>query len=216
MAEGVLMLWLKAKLEDKRDQNGYIFVGVMLFILLMPLLHTYRVRVSQTAFLLLIAALSLRGASRSGWEQGRPIVGFLAAFGGASLIAVSSFFATAMVFTVDTAAVAIAFGAGVAAVEAGWNAESLRVVSGARWLLPLFRVFMLLGPIALSAMVIGGRLPLIYAATLLPLMPASRTIAKIGTSGPLEQGHFAPIAGSYMLFLGILVGCRLYVVGVFS
>ena len=211
MTEGTLMLWLKAKQAGKAQARGYAIVAAIFGVCVLLLFQFFRIRASQELFILLLAALSLRGMSRAGWEQGRPQVAIITTFVGHTLTALLSLLCCFSELSWPMATFALAIGAAVSAVEMTWNTVKLTGPGAVRWVPALFRVSLVLGPLLVATMALLGQLSphyvLVYA-TLFLVIPILRGLAKRGAGIPHS---LRGVAGVYLLFVAIMIGCRLYI-----
>jgi hypothetical protein len=210
MAESTVMLWYKAKVQKLPENRGYVFVTILLAAGVLVLLQLFRARVEQPTFLLALGSLSLRGMSRSGWEQNRRALAFGTSFAGAALLGAVSFSLMLDRIPWQGGLLACAFGSMVAAVECAWFAGDTLVDSVAKWQTPLFRCALFLGPIVVGTLAFLSQLPLCFAAVYL-VLPAAAKVAKVVTErGYVAAVDFKAAAGVYLLFVGIILACRGY------
>lgn len=210
MAESSVMLWHRAKHRQSESSRGYGFVTLLLGIVLLGLLSIFRARSSQSLFLLTLAMISMRGMSRAGWEQGRPRVAFGAAISGATLLTLLAFFAVSPDFYWEKIAFATAIGCAAASVEATWFGDALKAPTESRWALPLYRLVLLAGPVVVATMALAGYLPRCYTAVYVLVPFAARIIKQASGSGVILTSCYPATAGVYAGFIGIIVGCLLY------
>jgi hypothetical protein len=215
MAEGSAMLWMRAKSEASEKTRTYLLVTIIFSALTVGLLQYLRMLSHQGVFLLVLATLSLRGMSRTGWEHGRPLAGFLGAILGNSLIALISLLFIAPLFYWQSAVTAFAIGIAVSSVEASWYADSFSTIS-ARWSLPLFRLSLCLGPVSITTMSMTNQIPPSYLLSVLTVLAASRVIKRIPNDGRIPNTFLTGAAGIYLIFLTILSLCRAYESGLFT
>lgn len=215
MAEGTAILWMKAKSEASEKTRTYLFITIIFAALTVAFLQYVRTLSNQGVFLLILGTLSLRGMSRTGWENGRPLAGFLAAMLGNSLIALVSLLFIAPTFYWQSAVTALAIGTAVGTVEASWYAESFSTTK-ARWPLPLFRLSLCLGPVIIATMGMANQIPQPYLLAVLTVLAAGRVIKTANTSGRIPDTFFTGAAGIYLLFLTIMSVCRAYESGMFT
>lgn len=210
MAESSIMLWYRAKRQQTASSRGYGFVTLLVGIVLLGLLSIFRVRTSQSLFLLTLAMISVRGMSRAGWEQGRPRVALAAAITGAMLLTLLSFFAISPEFYWEKITFAIAIGCSVASVEATWFGDALKAPSEARWALPVYRVVLLAGPVIVATMALVGSLPRYYVAVYALIPFAARIIKRASQGGVNLTSCYPATAGVYTGFVGIITACLFY------
>ncbi len=210
MAESTVMLWYKAKVEKRPENRGYLVVTLLLAAGMLVLLQFFRARVEQPTFLLVLGSLSLRGMSRSAWEQNRQKLAFTTSFAGAGLLAAASFSLMRDRIPWQGGVLACAFGSMVAAVECTWFARDGLVDSVAKWQTPLFRCALFIGPLAVGTLAFLGQLPLCFAAVYLALPVAARFAKKVTERGFVARVDFQGAAGIYLLFVGIIIACRGY------
>jgi hypothetical protein len=211
MAEGVVMLWYRAKVSGVPTSRGYAFVGFGLGFILLLLLSAYRARVDQVVFILTLGMLSLRGMARTSWEQGRCAVGFATSVVGLALLALVSLFTASPDWHWQKGVTALAIGASVASVEVAWFATPSFVAQAARWLLPAFRVLVFSGPVLIATLALLGALPRqavsVYLAV--PLLAwLIRQTSKGGTGNGADLTKlFRATAGVCAGFLAIIAVC---------
>jgi hypothetical protein len=214
MTEGAAILWMKARSQASDRTKGLLFVTILCGVLTVAVLQYGRTLSSQGIFLLLLATLSVRGMSRSGWENGRPLAGFIGAILGnslltlTSLISITSLRSTSSTLDWQTVAVAVAIGSSIGAVEASWYAKVFTKVSLIRWALPLYRVSLCLGPIIIATMGMTNQIPLSYALTSIVLLVATRTLTTANAQSAIPHRMIRGSAGIYLLFLTIMVVCK--------
>lgn len=205
MTEGAAILWIKAKLEASEKTRSYLLVTMVCAMLTVAFLQYLRGLTSQGIFVITLGALSIRGISRSAWENKRPGAGFAAAIGGNTLITLISFLFFIPALDWQSVACACAIGISIAAVEASWYAHSF---SSESWALPAFRLALCLGPVIITLMTISNQLPQPYLLTILVILLASRLIKKTRTTRTIPADFLRGAAGIYIAFLTIMIGCR--------
>ena len=213
MAEGTTILWMQAKSEASEKTRTYLLTTIIFAALTVAFLQYLRTLSNQGVFLLVLATLSIRGMSRTGWENGRPLAGFIGAVLGNSLIALISLLFIAPALYWQSVVTALAIGTAVGAVEASWYANSFSKIS-ARWALPLFRVALCLGPVIIATMGMANQIPLSYVLSVLTVLGAGRVIKRANNDGNIPNTFLAGAAGIYLLFLTIMSLCRAYESGI--
>lgn len=214
MTEGAAILWMKAKNEASERTKGYLIVTILCGALTVGVLQYGRTLSSQGIFLLVLATLSIRGMSRSGWENGRPLAGFLGAILGNSLLTLISILSLTSLLSVapsldwQSATVALAIGSSIAAVEASWHASAFSTESLTRWALPLYRITLCLGPIIVATMGMTNQIPLSYALTSIVLLTATRTLNAANTRNAIPSKILRGAGGIYLLFVTIMMVCK--------
>jgi len=208
MTEGSAILWMKAKSEAIERSKGYLIVTVLCGAITVAVLQYGRTLSSQGIFLLILATLSVRGMSRSGWENGRPLAGFVGALLGNSLLTLTSLLAITPQVDWQSAAVAIAIGSSIAAVEASWHADVFSRESLTRWALPFYRITLCLGPIVVATMGMTNQIPLSYALTSIVLLIATRTLNTANTRNEIPSHMLRGAGGIYLLFVTLMVVCK--------
>jgi hypothetical protein len=169
---------------------------------------------SQGIFLLTLAALSVRGMSRSGWENGRPLAGFFGAIVGNSILnlialaSLTSLLPLSAGIDWHTVAVALSIGSSIAAVEASWYAKAFPKEALTRWALPLYRVTLCLGPIIIATMGMTNQIPLSYALTSVIVLVATRTLNSANTRGEIPSKLIRGAGGIYVLFMASMLMCK--------
>jgi hypothetical protein len=209
MTEGVFMLWIREKNAGSANSRGYGIVALFLGLIVLVLLQTFRAQSTQAQFLLLLAALALRGMSRSSWEQGRPNVALIATPLAHSAAALLSFLVVTLNISWQAALISISIGAFTGAVELTRNAHMLPD-NLPKWVLPLYRASIFFAPFVVGSLSLFGQLPAPYVPTLLVAFLASRELKKITDFASLKGIRFTKIAGRYILFSAILIGARIY------
>lgn len=211
MAEGVVMLWYRAKVSGTSTSRGYAVVGFGLGFIVLLLLSAFRARVDQSVFLLTLAMLSLRGMARTSWEQGRCAVGFATSVAGLALLALASLFTASPDWHWQKGVTALAIGSSVASVEVAWFAAPPLVAHSKRWLLPAFRVLIFSGPVLIATLALLGSLPRNAVAVYLavPLMAwLIRQTTKIDANGESDLTKlFRVTAGVCAGFIAIIGMC---------
>ncbi|MEY4667439.1 MAG: hypothetical protein RL518_138 [Pseudomonadota bacterium] len=208
MTEGGAILWMKAKTHASPNARGFLLVTMLCGAATVAILQYGRTLSSQGSFLLVLAILSIRGMSRSGWEHNRPLAGFLGAIVGNSLITLVSLLCIAPSLDWQSIAVAVAIGSSVGAVEASWYSTTFSREALTRWALPLFRSTLCLGPITIATMGMTNQIPLPYALTSLALPLATRHLRQANTLNEIPSSTLRGAAGIYLLFLAIMMGCK--------
>jgi hypothetical protein len=210
MSEGAFMLWFRERSAGSQMARGYGFVAIFFAILVMFALLIFRAQCSQQVFLILLGALSLRGATRASWEQGRPQAAvFTSIFAHSALAAISFLLLLNDHLPWEGAVISFAVGSLLAAVEIAWYADTLQSVH-ARWLLPLYRILLALAPILVGMLSLLGRLPHIYLAIYLVFILTAKAAKQIALDGRIASQRFLSIAAIYIVFVGILIACHLY------
>lgn len=214
MTEGAAILWMKARTDASERVKGYLLVTILCGVLTVAVLQYGRTLSSQGIFLLTLATLSVRGMSRSGWEHGRPLAGFLGAMLGHSLLALASLLSitslrlTAPSLDWQSVAVALAIGSSVSAIEASWYGKTFSREDLTRWALPLYRVNLCLGPIIIATMGMTNQIPLSYALTSVVVLVATRNLHAANTRGEIPTNLARGAGGIYALFLASMLTCK--------
>ena len=209
MTEGAMILWMRAKDEKSDSAKGLTIVTILCAAVTLAMMQYFRNYTSRGSFIVLLVALSLRGMSRSGWENGRPLVGFLGAFVGNSLLTLTSIMLITNSFDWQSAVCAVAIGSSLATVEASWYADTFAEAVRSRWTLPLYRLALVLGPIIIATMAMANQLPQPYMLTLLAVLAGSRLLRK-SENDSIPRKTLRGAAGIYLLFLAIMTACKLY------
>lgn len=210
MSEGTLMLWFRERASGSQVARGYGFVAIFFAVLVALTLLIFRAQCSQTAFLVLLGALSLRGITRASWEQGRPLTAVFTCIGAHTVLAALSF----MLVLNDHlpwegGIISLAIGTLVGAVEITWYADTLESIRN-RWLLPVYRISLGLAPILIGMLALLGRLPQLYLAVYLIFVLTVKTLKQIRLDGRISAQRFGSVATIYVVFVGILIACRIY------
>lgn len=213
MTEGATILWMKAKSEASEKTKSYLLVTIICAAVTLAFMQYYRTLSTQGVFILLLAALSVRGMSRSGWENGRPLAGFAGALLGNALIALISLLFIAPSLYWQSVACALAIGASVGAVEAAWYAHSFQTNMTARWPVPLFRVALCLGPIIIATMAMANEIPRSYMLTYSVIFLVPRILKRCTEDRRIPSTMMAGPAGIYVAFLTIMTACKAYASG---
>jgi hypothetical protein len=208
MSEGVLMLWVREKNIGSEKTRGYGVVACILGIITLVFLQAFRSQVSQPQFLLLLAALAMRGMSRGGWEQGRPQVSALTAPVSHILLALLSFYMLLEALPWQVILISISVGLLTGAVETTWNASRFNS-SYPAWLLPLYRVSISLPAVIVSSMSLIRQLPPFYIVTVAMLLLSTRFTWNRGNGGDISDSRFLHLAGIYAVFVVLVVGACL-------
>lgn len=214
MTEGAAILWMKAKSNASERTKGYLIATILCGVTTVAVLQYGRSLTSQGIFILTLATLSVRGMSRSGWENGRPLAGFLGAIVGnallnlVALVSLTSLLSLPASIDWHSVAVALSTGSSVAAVEASWYANGFSKEALTRWALPLYRVTLCIGPIIIATMGMTNQIPLSYALTSVVVLVATRTLNAANTRGEVPSKLVRGAGGIYMLFLASMVVCK--------
>lgn len=209
MTEGTAILWMNAKRQSSDKTRSYLLVAMILGAISVGFLQYLRTLTSQGVFILTLAILSVRGMSRTGWENQRPAAGFIGALVGHTLTTLVSFLLITSTLDWQSALCAIAIGASVGAVEASWYTSSFSSASTS-WALPLFRLALCLGPVIMATMGMSNQVPQTYISTALVVVLSSRIIKKTRAEGTIPSSLIRGPAGIYLAFLGIMSLCRAY------
>ena len=210
MVEGAMILYLKAKASQSAQTNGYLIVSILCGILTLIMLQYFRSYVTQSVFLLMLASLSLRGMARSGWENGRPTVAFLAAIGGHSLLSLTTFLAALSALTWQSAICSLAIGLSLGAVEASWYSAAFAALQSSRVVVPLYRIAVCGGPIMIATMALAYQLSPIYVITYFTLVAARRVVMRATSPKTIPCETLKGAAGIYILFLTMMTACMVF------
>jgi hypothetical protein len=210
MSEGAFMLWFRERASGSQVARGYGFVAIFFAILVALTLLIFRAQCSQTVFLILLGALSLRGIARAGWEQGRPLTAVVACIGAHTALAALSF----MLVLNDHlpwegGVISLAVGTLLGAVEITWYADTLESIRS-RWLLPVYRIALGVAPILVGMLALLGRLPHLYLAVYLVFALIPKTLKQVALDGCISPQRFGSVATIYVVFIVILIACRIY------
>jgi hypothetical protein len=200
MTEGVFMLWVREKNAGSEKTRGYGAVACILGLIVLVALQVFRAQASQSQFLILLAALAVRGMSRGGWEQGRPHISALAAPTAHTLMGLLSFSILLDIPTWQAALIGISVGLLTGAVETTWYAAAFRGAYPA-WLLPLYRVSISFPAVAIGSLSLVRQLPPYYLASLTLLLVTTRYTWNQGRGGEISEKRWLHIAGIYLLFI---------------
>jgi hypothetical protein len=211
MTEGTMILYLRAKATKSAQVMGYLIATLICGALMLIMLQYFRSYVSQSVFLTTLAVLSLRGMSRSGWENGRPLVALGASIAGHSLLALITFLVVLPELDWQSMLCSIAFGLPVGAVEASWNSHSFKGASPSKVTLLLYRLALCGGPIIISTMALAFQLAPYYLASAIPLLFARRVALATTSTNSLPSRMLRGAAGVYLVFLTIIAGCMVCV-----
>ena len=209
MSEGVFMLWVREKNAGSSKSRGYGIVAIILGLLVLVVLQAFRAQATQFQFMLLLAALALRGMSRGSWEQGRPHIAAITTPIAHALLACFSFTLILGSFSWQSAALGAAIGLLTAAVETTWHAASFQG-DCPKWLPPLYRLSIVFPIIAVASLSVIGQLPRSYSILLVLLPWYTRYTWNQGQSGEISDKRFLRIAVMYLAFVAILIGARMY------
>lgn len=212
LAEGTVLLWHRAKLAGKREHRGYAVVIYLIGMVFLVLLQLFRTRSSSTQFLLLLFSCAVRGMARASWDQHRPYIAFPASLIANTLLGVLSFEVFGSDIHWQTIIYALAFGAAASSVEAAWYeevwyGETWLTEDGSRWLRSAFRVLVVAGPVLIASLAFARQLPTVYVCTYLALPWALKNARKTVQSNA-GNALFSPVAGVYLIFMAIMLGCR--------
>jgi hypothetical protein len=213
MTEGAMILWMKAKDEGSEKAKGLTIVTILCAAVALAMLQFFRNYTTRGSFILLLVTLSLRGMSRSGWENGRPLVGFLGAISSNSLLTLIAIMAVTNSIDWQSAVCAVAIGSSIGAVEASWYADSFASASRPRWPLPLYRAALVAGPIFIATMGMANQLHQSYMLTFIIVFVAQRTLQNSDDSA-IPRRTLLGAAGIYVLFLTMMATCKAYESGI--
>jgi hypothetical protein len=205
LAEGVLMLWVREKNAGSDKTRGYGAVACIIGLLVLVLLQTFRGQASQVQFIILLAALALRGMSRSGWEQGRPNISALAAPASHITMALLSFLLILGAISWQVAVISLAVGLFTGAVETTWYGDRLKGPSPS-WLLPFYRLSISLPAVAISSLGLVHQLPASYLMVLAALPLCTSFTWNKGKGSQIAQERFNQLAAIYLVFVGLIIG----------
>lgn len=209
IAEGVLMLWVREKNAGSQRTRGYGAVACILGIIVLVMLQAFRGQATQSQFLILLAVLAIRGMSRSSWEQGRPKVAAITAPLSHVLLSFLSFLMMLDILSWQAAVVGLAVGALTGAVDTTWHASKFRG-DYPDWLLPLYRLSISFPAVAISSLSLIQQLPSSYIINLSFLILSTRYTWNQGKPTDISNNRFIPLAGLYILFIGLVVGALIY------
>jgi hypothetical protein len=209
ITEGVCMLWVREKNSGSPRSRGYGALTLILCFIVLAFLQIYRLKGSQLGFIILLAALSLRGMTRAGWEQGRPHVSVATSIIAHALVAQLSFLMILGHTPWQTTVLSLGIGALVGALEATWNADQIyKSAKQQPWFAPLHRLSLVLAPLAVGSLAMLRLLPSTYLALYALLFLAIPLGRSTTSGGSIAPGRFVRTAGLYTLFLAALAICR--------
>lgn len=209
IAEGVCMLWVRERNAGSPRSRGYGLVTIIAAGLVLLMLQLFRVQSSRTDFLILLSALSLRGMSRGGWDQGRPQISVFTSLAAHTLTAALSFLLSLGALPWPTLVIAASFGTLVGGVEAAWNGGSFAGRTYA-WLLPVRRLSFMVGPLAVTTLTLLGFLPPLFLAMCALVVANARVVRTFSIQRLTSGTEVSVSAGMYLAFLVIMGICRAY------
>lgn len=210
LAEGALILWYRASREKSDKTRGYGIVAVLLSLVTLFVLPLYRAKCSQTAFVMLLTVLALRGVARSAWEQDKAQTALPAIWTSHSLLAALSFLTFTDSLEWQALVVSASVGAALTACEVAWNRRCFSDLTHSRFMLPILRVLLFFGPISLATLALMGQLNKLYGLVLVSLVWSQRAARTMTNARSVAGLRFPPAAGFYALFVGIIAGCTFY------
>jgi hypothetical protein len=209
ICEGVSMLWIKHKNLGATNSRGYGILTILLSLITLAFLELFRGYSTQSQFFVLLTALALRGMTRGGWEQNRPQIAVGTSIGAHTFASVLSFMSLMIPLKWPVLVISLSVGGLVGALEAAWHSQRLQN-QYSRWIPPVHRLSITLAPIAIGTLSIAHQLPTSYTSLFLLLLLAI-PIARRSTHGDLiATGRFMAVFGLYLLFLMLLLACRVY------
>ena len=215
MTEGAIILWMNAKREANDKTRSYLLVAIILGALSIGFLQYLRTLSSQGVFILTLTTLSIRGMSRTGWENQRPAAGLVGAIVGHTFLTLISFLFITQRLDWQSMTCALAIGTSIGAIEASWNSISFNP-SSAKWALPFFRLALCAGPVIIATMGMSNQIPRTYVLTVLVVVLATKTLKKTRTTQKIPDTLTRGPAGIYLAFLGIMTLCKAYQSGMFN
>jgi hypothetical protein len=215
MAEGAMILWMRAKTTASDREKSYLVVTMLLGAVVLGLLQFFRAFVSQEVFILALATLSARGTARSGWDNARPAIGFLGALSGNALLTLLSFILVTPSLDWQSALCALAIGSSVASVEAQWNSDRFPTVYDAQWPARSFRLSVLFGPVVIATLSMAHQLQWHYFTTLVVVVAARSLLRESVDKKEIPPYSLRGAHALSLLFFLILGACRAYQAGAF-
>jgi len=209
MSEGVFMLWVREKNAGSSKSRGYGIVAIILGLLVLVVLQAFRAQGTQSQFLVLLAALALRGMSRGSWEQGRPHVAALASPLAHTLLAGLSFLIIFGSLSWQSAVLSLGLGLFTSAIETTWHSASFHG-SYRSWVQPLYRFSIVFPSVAVASLSLIGQLPLSYSISLVPLPWCTRYTWNQGQSKEISNQRFLQLAAMYGGYVVLAIGAKLY------
>jgi hypothetical protein len=209
LTEGVFMLWVREKNAGSEKTRGYGAVTCILGLIVLIALQVFRAQTAQAQFLLLLAALAMRGMSRSGWEQGRAQVSAITAPLSHTCIALLSFMLLLDTLTWQVIVIGTALGLLTGALEITWYASTFGNTYPS-WLLPLYRLSISFPAVAIGSLSLIRQLPPYYFISLATLLLSTRFTWNQGRGDTISDTRFMRLAGIYFLFMLLVVGACLY------
>ena len=225
MTEGTAMLWVREKNAGSSRTRGYGAVAIILGLLVLVMLQAFRTKATQPEFLLLLAALALRGMSRGGWEQNRPYLAALTAPAAHTLMALLSFTLITDSFSWQASVISLTVGVFTGAVESTYHAATFnvqthsskphpqglayQVTSYPRWLLPLYRLSIALPAVVVGSLSVFRQLPSTYALILVFVLWSSRFTWNRGRPSHISADRFLHLAAMYTAFMAVIIGAHI-------
>jgi hypothetical protein len=210
LSEGALILWFQAARQKSEKARGYGLVAAIIALITLMVLPLYRAKCSQTAFVLLLTTLAMRGVARSAWEQQRAVTALPASAAGHILLSLLSFLTFKESLPWQSTVVAVSIGSALTTCELGWNRFSCGALFRIRGILPALRVLFFLGPVCIATLAFMGQLSQLYLLVLICLVWSQRAAQRITAQRSLEVMTFPASAGSYIFFMGMIAACTAF------
>ena len=215
ITEACALLYVDKRADDPSSARGYGIVVVIFAIVLLALFQPFRLRATQALFLFLLSVLSLRGMSRAAWQQERYRVAMFTTLASHSLLTMLSLLCAlpqltltsfpALSFLVGSS---LAVGTALTSVELAAHNQQLGGTCTKRIAAPLFRVTLIGGPLMVGVLALTNEIPSLYAAAngaVIAALPILKSTARSGLPVPPSARG---TAGVYLLFVAIMVACR--------
>lgn len=203
-SEGAFLLWVREKNSGSSNSRGYGAVTIIIALIVLLILQSFRSQSTQIEFLLLLSGLAFSGMSQSGWQQGRPLVAFLAAPASHAALALLSF-----IFVLDTPSwqavtLALSIGLFTGAVESTRHGATF-CGRYPRWVLPAYRASLSFPPLAIGSLSMLKALPNPYMASFAVLLLTTRFTWNRGDNNEIPAKRSSKLVLIYLLFALILV-----------
>ncbi len=209
LTEGAFMVYLRKRENRTEESRGYLIVTLLCGACVLALFAVFRDRASQPLFLVLLSVLSLRGMSRTAWDQKRLRLAVATTFGAHTLLALLSLLCLLDLFRWQEVCVAVAVGCAATAVELAQHREPLSRPEAAWLSAPLYRVSLVAGPLIVATLALMGQLRAQYVLEYAALGAAMMVVQDLRRrSLPLPRG-VGGSCGVYGLFVAIMLACRL-------
>lgn len=201
----LFFLWLRKRSSQDASANGYGIAVILLTFCTLFILQACRVQMNEQQFMFLLVALGFRGMSSGSWENQRGLIGMVTSWTSHSLLALLSFslfYPTSMPWQVYPLSIGVS--AVLCSCESSRNGGSINS-SHSRWIPPLFRILVVLGPLIIATGALTGFLERAYLIFLVGVFCGAHLSRQSTSEQPIPTtAHYKLLLLTSFFILGLI------------